>query len=181
MKTIEPTLIERAGRMYRQLLILQRLFEHPADLDPNELRGADDRAKHLAFFAAVREVIDELTEHAELLTSIPFPLCEWQPGNGPDDERWRALTEVERREVLSMLAGYERLISWAEESASGAASLHDRLEAGSGSLEILPSGNLATLTQPRREARDYLSAERSRVGRFRQEMTFLERRRGSAE
>jgi hypothetical protein len=96
---------------------------------------------------AVSELLDELTEHAEILTSIPFPISEWQRGDGPDDERWRALTELERREVASMVAGYESLIAWGESSARS------------------------------REATDYLKAERARLGRFRQEMGFLERRR----
>ena len=69
--------------------------------------------------------------------------------SGPDDERWRALTELERREVASMVSGYEGLITWSESSARE----HD--------------------------ASDYLKAERTKLGRFRQEMGFLERRRNA--
>jgi hypothetical protein len=58
------------------------------------------------------------------------------------------LTELERREVSSMVSGYENLIVWGEAGANG-----------------------------NREAADYLKAERTRLGRFRQEMGFLERRR----
>jgi hypothetical protein len=147
MKTVEPTLKERAGRMYRQLLILQRLFQRAQEADDVEWIGAADRSKDIALCAAVSEILDELADHAEILTTIPFPISEWQPGDGPDDERWRALTELERREVASMVSGYEGLITWSESSARG------------------------------REATDYLKAERTRLGRFRQEMGFLERRR----
>ena len=33
MKTLEPTLKERAGRMYRRLLVLQRVFQPSRDGD----------------------------------------------------------------------------------------------------------------------------------------------------
>ena len=149
MKTVEPTLKERAGRVYRQLLILQRLFYRSREADDVEWIAAGDRSRDVALCAAVSEILDELTEHAEIITTIPFPISEWQPGDGPDDERWRALTELERREVSSMVSGYEGLITWSESSARG------------------------------REATDYLKAERTRLGRFREEMGFLERRRNA--
>lgn len=148
MKTVEPTLKERAGRMYRQLLILQRLFQRSGEADDAELIATGDREKDLALWSAMAEMIDELTDHACVLTSIPFPISEWQPGDESDDERWRALTELERREVASMVSGYESLILWGEAGVNG-----------------------------NREAADYLKAERTRLGRFRQEMGFLERRR----
>ena len=147
MKTVEPSLKERAGRMYRQLLILQRLFYRSREADDVEWVAAGDRSRDVALCAAVSEILDELTDHAEILTTMPFPISEWQPGDGPDDERWRALTELERREVASMVSGYEGLIAWSESSAR------------------------------EREATDYLKAERTRLGRFREEMGFLERRR----
>jgi len=149
MKTVEPSLKERAGRMYRQLLILQRLFYRSREADDVEWIAAGDRSRDVALCAAVSEILDELTEHAEILTTIPFPISEWQPGDGPDDERWRALTELERREVSSIVSGYEGLITWSESSARG------------------------------REATEYLKAERTRLGRFREEMGFLERRRNA--
>jgi hypothetical protein len=148
MKTVEPTLKERAGRMYRQLLILQRLFQRSHEADDADGFGTGDRAKDLALRSAMAEMIDELTDHAGILTSIPFPISEWQPGDESDDERWRALTELERREVTSMVSGYENLILWGEAGTNG-----------------------------NREAADYLKTERARLGRFRQEMGFLERRR----
>jgi hypothetical protein len=147
MKTVELTLKERAGRMYRQLLILQRLFQRSREADDVEWAGSGDHPRDVALCMAVSEILDELTEHAEILTTIPFPISEWQRGDGPDDERWRALTELERREVSSMVTGYEGLITWSESSTRG------------------------------HEANDYLKAERTRLGRFRQEMGFLERRR----
>ena len=149
MKTVELTLKERAGRMYRQLLILQRLFQRAREADDVEWLAGGDHSRDVALCAAVCEILDELTEHAEILTEIPFPISEWQPGDGPDDERWRALTELERREVASMVSGYEGLITWCESSARG------------------------------REATDYLKGERTKLGRFRQEMGFLERRRNA--
>jgi hypothetical protein len=151
MKTVEPTLKERAGRMYRQLVILQRLFQRSHEADDADGIGTGDRAKDLALWSAMAEMIDELTDHAAVLTSIPFPISEWQPGDESDDERWRALTELERREVSSMVLGYENLIVWGEAGANG-----------------------------NRDAADYLKAERARLGRFRQEMGFLERRRNAS-
>src|SRR6516225_8975477 len=125
--------------MYRQLLILERLFQRSRDADDVEWMAGGDHSRDVALCAAV----------SEILTEIPFPICEWQPGDGPDDERWRALTELERREVASMVSGYEGLITWSESSARG----HD--------------------------ASDFLKGERTRLGRFRQEMGFLERRRNA--
>jgi hypothetical protein len=153
MKSGPPSLIDRVGRMHRQLLLLQRLCQLPRDGEPIEWLSSGDEAKDAAFGAAIRELVDELIEHAQVLTSIPSPISEWQPGDGPDDERWRALTEVERREVLAMVAGYENLISWSEDVARSrpGPTLQDSLE--------------------------FLKAERARLVRFRQEMGFLDRRR----
>ena len=104
---------------------------------------------------AICELVDELTEHARVLTSIPSPISEWQPGDGPDDERWRGLTEIERREVLAIVSGYENLIGWGEEIARRPGMSPQKIH----------------------EACEYLRAERARIERFRQEMGFLERRR----
>ena len=161
MKTVEPTLRQRAGRLHRQLLLLQRLFQSSSEVEDVEWLGTGDKARDLGLCAGVRESLDELTEHARILTTVPSPLNEWRPGDGADDERWRALTEVERREVLSMVSGYESLIAWSEGLANG----------NGGGLQA------ALAPHELREATDYLAAERSRVGRFRQEMGFLERRR----
>ena len=106
----------------------------------------------------MRALVDDLTEHARVVTAVPFPLSEWQPGDEPDDERWRALTDVERREVLAMVSAYEGLIAWSEGMTASAQPATDRDSAS-----------------------NFLSAERARVGRFRQELRFLERRRRNVE
>jgi len=155
MKVTEPTLKERVELLYRRLLLLQRLFRTASAGDDADWIDAGDKGRNVALCAAIREVVDELAEHARILTTIPPPLTEWRPGDGPEDERWRALTELERRDVLSIAAGYDNLISWSEaivNAASAAGSLNG-------------------------EASEYLKAERARVDRFRCEIGFLERRR----
>ena len=182
MKSDEPTLHTRAGRMYRQLLILQRLFQDPHEPEDVEWIGTGDRDRDVALCAAVKELIDELTMHAKILTSIPFPIREWRPGDGPDDERWRALTDVERRDVLSMVSSYEGLISWAERIASNhldRADLAFTVESGRTAVANQPTGQLSVALQRPPETMDYLKAERTRVVRFRQEMAFLDRRRSA--
>src|SRR5262249_28564494 len=89
------------------------------------------------------------------------------PGDGPQDERWRALTELERREVLSIASGYENLIAWSERMVRGA----------SMTGPFVGEGHDRNPAQETREATEYLKAERARLDRFRGEMTFLERRR----
>lgn len=173
MQSVECTLKERAGRMYRQLLILNRIFQQQSDPDADWM-GAGTR--NAALCEAIREVIDELTDHAGVIMSAPFPISEWRPGDGPDDERWRALTEMERRELLALVSRYEDLIAWSE-AACGAPDTSQR-----------PAGNSENLTIPgrtlggalaRRDADDYLQAQRAQLGRFRKEMMFLERRRNT--
>jgi hypothetical protein len=153
MQSADPSLKERVGRMHRRLLLLQRLFQSPRDPEA-ELPEMVDGGGDPTLGAAIRELVDELTEQARILTSIPSPISEWQPGDGPDDERWRGLTEIERREVLAIVSGYENLIAWGEEFARRPG---------------LPPQKI-------HEACEYLRAERARLGRFRQEMGFLERR-----
>ena len=175
MKQAEPSLKERAGRMYRRLLLLQQMFQPRRDDD--EPLDAADHTGRVALGAAVREVLDELTEHARIVTSVPFPISEWRPGDSRDDERWRALTEVERREVLSLVAGYENLIGWAEQMAGGQMELASLIQVSGGNLA---NQRLAYSTVSPHEAADYLKAERARVNRFRQEMRFLNRHDDSA-
>lgn len=171
MMTVQPTLRERSGQLYRRLLLLQRLFPRDED-DDGAMLGADDHSREASFGAAVREVLDELTEHARLVSLAPFPISEWRPGDSSDDERWRALTEVERREVRALVAGYERLIAWAEEATRCQLEL-SALVAVSGSaagqLPVSPEHGTSS-------AVDYLKAERVRLGRFRQELSFVLRR-----
>jgi hypothetical protein len=166
--------------MYRQLLVLQRLFQFSPDGDEIDPLTTGDRVRDAAFCAAIAETIDELTEHGRILTSVPFPISEWREGEGPDDERWRALTEIERREVLALLSGYEALIAWVDETANGSSEFARFAEGsdanGGGSQAVV---RRARSSQPTRDAADYLKGERSRVGRFRQELAFLERRRSA--
>jgi hypothetical protein len=149
-RTSDATLVERAGFLYRQLLLLQRVFPDATE-DTRPLPFGDDGdARSLCF--GVREVLNQLAEEARVLTAVPLPIGHWRPGDGADDERWRALTEVERREIASLLTGYETLITL---------------------MEREPFRNTA-------EAREILQAERARLTRFRQDMGFLDRRRATA-
>jgi hypothetical protein len=167
MKILEPTLRDRAEQLYRRLLLLQRLFRTASADDDADWIDAGDKGRNVALCAAIRDVLDELAEHARILTLIPLPLNEWRPGDGSQDERWRALTELERREVLSIASGYENLITWSEQMVRGA-NLTDPC-AGEGQDQ--------NPAQETREATEYLKAERARLDRFRGEMSFLERRR----
>jgi hypothetical protein len=112
MKILEPTLKERAGQLYRRLMLLQRLFRSASPDDEADWMEAGEKGPALR--AAVCDVLDELVDHAQVLTSVPLPISEWRPGDGPQDDRWRALTELERREMLSIISGYGDLISRSE-------------------------------------------------------------------
>ena len=173
MKIVEPTLKERADHLYRRLLLLQRLFRVAPDVDDADWLESGDNTQNLALCAGIREVLDELTEHARIMTSIPLPLGEWRPGDGPNDDRWRALTELERRELLALVSGYDNLISWGEGVA--------RRSSGFPGLAAVGAGESPALkTSPElRDTMDYLKAERARVDRFHQEFGFLELRRNA--
>jgi hypothetical protein len=149
-RTSEATLVERAGFLYRQLLLLQRVFPDASEDTRSLPFGDDGDARSLCF--GVREVLNRLAEEARLLTTVPIPIAHWRPGDTADDERWRALTEVERREISSLVAGYETLIALVERE---------------------PFRNTS-------EAREVLQVERARLARFRQDMGFLDRRRPTA-
>jgi hypothetical protein len=150
-RTSEATLVERAGFLYRQLLLLQRVFPDASE-DTRPLPFGDDGdARSLCF--GVREVLNQLAEEARVLTTVPLPIGHWRPGDSADDERWRALTEIERREITSLVAGYDALIALIERD---------------------PFRNTA-------EARETVLVERARLARFRQDMGFLDRRRPQRE
>ena len=104
-RTSEATLVERAGFLYRQLLLLQRVFPDMSEDTQSPPFGDDGDARSLCY--GVREVLNQLAEEARVLTTVPFPIGHWRPGDGADDERWRALTKIERREIASLLEGYE--------------------------------------------------------------------------
>jgi len=152
----QATLGQRAGYLYRHLLLIRRLFPAPEENESAEWVAADTDGEGAAMRGAVREALDELVEQAEVLTTVPFPIREWQPGDGPDDERWRALTEIERREVLALVSAYDDLITWAAQQTN-------------------PRFDVAEREQ--NHAAEYLQAERARVARFRRDMAFLEKRR----
>ncbi len=113
MVTGEPTLRDRATRMYRRLIVLERLFQVAvARQDDVEFsKDGDDGERGIAFCEGVRELLGELVQDAKVCTLVPLPMAEWRPGDRPDDERWCPVTEVERREVMQLLSGYEALIA----------------------------------------------------------------------
>ena len=102
-RTSEATLVERAGFLYRQLLLLQRVFPDASEDSRSLPFGDDGDARSLCY--GVREVLNQLAEHARVLTSVPVPLANWRPGDTADDERWRALTEIERGGLPDETAG----------------------------------------------------------------------------
>jgi hypothetical protein len=169
MNSPQATLAERAAYLYRRLLLLQRLFEPIEGTDTVDWFAAADETEALALRAGIRELLDDLGRQARVLTTVPSPLREWRPGDGPDDERWRALTEVERREVLSLVSSYEALIAWVE----GQSGQHGDADG---------SDLVVAIRKPPRDARgttEYLRSERARLTRFRQDMGFLDRRRAA--
>jgi hypothetical protein len=169
----EATLVQRAGYLYRHLLVLRRVFEGADENDGGDWLAAGGATEATALRDGIREMLLELTEQARILTTVPLPIREWRPGDGADDERWRALTEMERREVLSLVTGYENLIAWAEGQA------HPRIEGGERHEQRGGDVVLALRKSQRdgNEATEYLKGERARVARFRQDMGFLDRRR----
>jgi hypothetical protein len=176
MKILEPTLKERAGRMYRRLLVLQRVFQPSRDSDTDWV-ASEEAGSEMALSAAIREVIDELTEHARILTTVPSPVGEWRPGDASDDERWRSVTEVERRELLSMIAGYDHLISWTEAMTGDQLELAGLVGMGSGDAMGSGQGKLSRTLRVPPDAAEFLKAERARIERLRQDLRFLEKRR----
>ena len=113
MDTGEPTLRDRATRMYRRLIVLERLFQVAVARqdDGESSKDGDDGERGIAFSEGVRELLGELVQDAKIVTLVPVPMAEWRPGDRPDDERWCPVTEVERREVMQLLSGYEALIA----------------------------------------------------------------------
>lgn len=165
--TGEFTLFQRTGKMYRLLVLLQRLFQTPNEPQEVDCLGAPS---DVALCIAIREILDELAEHARILTSVPIPLSEWKPGDAADDDRWRALTEVERRELLSMLSCYENLVTWGETVTTEAARAQG-LDVGCALAGSPPQDLYKSI--------EYLKAERARVARLREDLRFLDKARGT--
>ncbi len=157
MKTVEPTLKERVSYMYRQLVLLQQLFQVSRQVEDVEWLATGGASRDLALCSGIRELLEDLAKHAQLLSSTPFPVSDWRPGDGPDDARWRGLTEIEVREVLAMLSNYETLVAWGEKQTG----FHARgPSAGSQDTE-------------------YLKDQRAQIERFRRELGFLEKQRAA--
>lgn len=172
----DATLAERAGYLYRHLVLLRRLFrgvDEEESLDPAAREGPDG----LTLLAAVRDVLDDLAGQAKVLTSVPFPLREWRPGDTADDERWRALTEIERRQVLSLVGGYENLVAWAEAHTA------DGQRPAARGDDSTSADFLDTVRRAREQTdpAEFLRLERTRLAQFRRDMRFLERRRAADE
>jgi hypothetical protein len=161
MKTVEPTLKERASYMYRLLVLLQQLFQVSRQVEDVEWLATGGSSRDLALCTGIRELLEDLAKHAQVLTSAPFPISDWRPGDGPDDARWRGLAEIEVREVLAMLANYENLVSWGEKVSGNPVAI---LPARPGS----PGSH---------EAADLLKDHRAQIERFRRELGFLEKQR----
>ncbi len=155
MKTVEPTLKERVSYMYRLLVLLQQLFQVSRQVEDVEWLASGSTSRDLALCTGIRELLEELAKHAQVITSAPFPISDWRPGDSPDDTRWRGLTEIEVREVLALLANYESLVTWGEKQTG----FHARP----------PSAGA--------QDTEYLKEQRAQIERFRRELGFLEKQR----
>ena len=110
MDTTGPTLQERALRTHRRLLVLERVFQKTDGLfQEREVNEAE-----AALCEGVREILAELAEDARVMSTVPLPFSEWRPDDGPLDERWRTISQLERREVSQLVRAYEDLIDYNE-------------------------------------------------------------------
>ena len=171
MSSDAASLLDRAHRMHRRLVLLQSLFEPAPDGEDGGLEPGD-RSQSRALTAAIREILDGLAEDAHTLTPIPSPLSQWRPGDAAGDDRWRPLTEIERRDVLALVASCEYLVSWGESFTQWVAGANAQALTGTTGLRLA-----APVAPEITEAAELLQAERTRLNRFRHEMGFLERRR----
>jgi hypothetical protein len=161
--------------MYRLLVLLQQLFQVSRQTEDVEWLATGSSNRDLALCTGVKELLEDLATHAQILSSTPFPISDWRPGDSPDDTRWRGLTEIEVREVLAMLANYESLVAWGEKVT---ASLPEPAARTSDPVAIfqartVPSASATAL----HEAADYLKDQRAQIERFRRELAFLDKRR----
>jgi len=176
MTPVEPTLKERASYMYRLLVLLQQLFQVSRQLEDVDWLATGSNSRDLALCAGVRELLEDLATHAQILTSTPFPVSDWRPGDSADDTRWRGLTEIEVREVLAMLANYESLVAWGEKVTANLPEPGSRATDTPVAIfqaRAVPSSGAGVL----HEAADYLKDQRAQIERFRRELAFLDKRR----
>ena len=173
MKTVEPTLKERVSYMYRLLVLLQQLFQVSRQVEDVEWLATGGNSRDLALCTGVRELLEDLANHAQILTAAPFPISDWRPGDGPDDARWRGLTEIEVREVLAMLANYETLVAWGEKLTGNATEFGGR----SGNDNAVAIFQARSASMGSHEAAEYLKGQRAQIDRFRRELGFLEKQR----
>jgi len=175
MKTVEPTLKERVGYMYRLLVLLQQLFQVSRQVEDVEWLATGGSSRDLALCSGIRELLEDLAKHAYTLTSAPFPISDWRPGDGPDDARWRGLTEIEVREVLAMLSNYESLVAWAEKLAAGTAEVSGR----TGTDNPVAIFQARSASPGPHDAAEFLKDQRAQIDRFRRELGFLEKQRAA--
>jgi hypothetical protein len=173
MKTVEPTLKERASYMYRLLVLLQQLFQVSRQVEDVEWLATGSGSRDLALCIGIRELLEDLARHAQVLTSTPFPVSDWRPGDGPDDARWRGLTEIEVREVLAMLANYESLVTWGERLTGNSGEYAGR-SGGDNPVAIFQARSMQAAAP---DSADYLKDQRAQIERFRRELGFLEKPR----
>ena len=176
MTPVEPTLKERASYMYRLLVLLQQLFQVSRQLEDVDWLATGSNSRDLALCAGVRELLEDLATHAQILTSTPFPVSDWRPGDSADDTRWRGLTEIEVREVLAMLANYESLVAWGEKVTANLPEPGSRATDTPVAIfqaRAVPSPGAGVL----HEGADYLKDQRAQIERFRRELAFLDKRR----
>jgi hypothetical protein len=159
--------------MYRLLVLLQQIFQVSRQVEDVEWLGTGANSRDLALCTGVRELLEDLAKHAHILTSAPFPISDWRPGDGPDDTRWRGLTEIEVREVLAMLANYESLVAWGEKVAGTSADFGSRAATDNSVAFFSPRAS----SNGSHEAAEYLKDQRAQVERFRRELGFLEKQR----
>ena len=105
MSSSDLTLQDRARRAYQRLLILKRVFQGTGLLDEPEVDESEAGLRE-----GVRDMLAELAEDARIMSAVPVPFSEWRSGDGQNDERWRTISQLERREVRQLVRAYEELI-----------------------------------------------------------------------
>ena len=78
--------------------------------------------------------------------------------------------------MLALLCEYEDLVAWSEAACGGLES-GERAAVGGQTVAFLAAGRGSAGSQNRRDTAEYLEERRTQLGRFRKELTFLDRRR----